>query len=108
MGKCQTKMKENLNVSFQERYVLTENEEFSLSECDDNRINFGKKTEYLENGDIRTTEISNGIIRRKSFRRKTDSEIYYERNKKQMEERERKEKERKEREERERKEREER
>ena len=102
MGKCQSKRKTNLSESFQERYVLTENDEFALNECDDNRINFGKKTEYLENGDIRTTEISNGIIRRKTFRRKTDSEIYYEKNKKLIEEQQRIERERKEREEQER------
>ena len=123
MGKCQSQRKDKkdkLNNSFPGRYVLEENDEILLTESVGGRINYGKKTENLGNGIIKTTEINNGIIRRQTYRRKTDSEIYNEELKrrelerkkleeiesKEREERERKKREEKEREERERKERE--
>ncbi len=119
MGKCQSQRKKiNLNNSFPGNYVLEENDEILLTECEDNRINFGRKTENFGNGIIIKTEINNGMIKRQKYRRKTDSELLEEKIKreeklkKEREEKERKERERleklkKEREEKERKEREE-
>ena len=96
MGKPQSKNNKNLNNSFPGLYVLEENDEILLDDSKDNKINFGKKTENLGNGIIKTTEISNGIIRMQTYRRKTDSEIYNEELKKrELERKEREELERK-------------
>ena len=77
MGICHSRHKKNkLNDSFPNDYILTEQDEFRLDECDDNKINFSSRTDRINKNEILKTFIKNDTIVKQLYRRKTD--IYLE------------------------------
>ena len=68
MGSCQSVKRKN---SFPNNYTLVDQVSFPIEECDDNKIDYRKKIERVNQDEIIQTEIKNGIIIKEKYIRNT-------------------------------------